>query len=62
MAKGHTYFWRKPGRRGEERKRFSATDVQGRSDAVAPWHEQVGHCLATYERIFGEGKGDSQQD
>ena len=24
MAKGHTYFWRKPGRRDEERKRFSA--------------------------------------
>ena len=24
MAKGHTYFWRKPGRRDEERKKFSA--------------------------------------
>ena len=24
MAKGHTYFWRKPGRRDEERKRFAA--------------------------------------
>lgn len=23
MAKGHTYFWRKPGRRDEERKRFA---------------------------------------
>ena len=24
MAKGHTYFWRKPGRRDEERKKFAA--------------------------------------
>jgi ribosome-binding protein aMBF1 (putative translation factor) len=24
MAKGHTYFWRKPGRRDAERKRFAA--------------------------------------
>ncbi len=24
MAKGHTYFWRRPGRRDEERKRFAA--------------------------------------
>jgi len=24
MAKGHTYFWRKPGRRDEERKQFAA--------------------------------------
>jgi len=24
MAKGHTYFWRKPGRRDEERKNFAA--------------------------------------
>jgi DNA-binding transcriptional regulator YiaG len=24
MAKGHTYFWRKPGRRDEERKKLSA--------------------------------------
>jgi hypothetical protein len=24
MAEGHTYFWRKPGRRDEERKKFSA--------------------------------------
>jgi hypothetical protein len=24
MAKGHTYFWRKPERRDEERKKFSA--------------------------------------
>jgi len=24
VAKGHTYFWRKPGRRDEERKRFAA--------------------------------------
>ena len=24
MAKGHTYFWRKPGRRDEERRKFTA--------------------------------------
>jgi transcriptional regulator with XRE-family HTH domain len=24
MAKGHSYLWRKPGRRDEERKRFAA--------------------------------------
>jgi hypothetical protein len=24
MAKGHTYFWRKPGRRDAERKEFAA--------------------------------------
>lgn len=24
MAKGHTYFWRRPGRRDEERKQFAA--------------------------------------
>jgi DNA-binding transcriptional regulator YiaG len=24
MAKGHIYFWRKPGRRDEERKKFAA--------------------------------------
>lgn len=24
MAKGHTYFWRAPGRRDEERKRFAS--------------------------------------
>ena len=24
MAKGHSYLWRKPGRRHEERKRFAA--------------------------------------
>jgi hypothetical protein len=24
MAKGHSYFWRRPGRRDEERKRFAA--------------------------------------
>jgi hypothetical protein len=24
MAKGHTYFWRKPGRRDAERKKFAA--------------------------------------
>ena len=24
MAKGHTYFWRKPGRRDEEREQFAA--------------------------------------
>jgi hypothetical protein len=24
MAKGHTYFWRKPGRRDGERKKFAA--------------------------------------
>lgn len=24
MAKGHTYFWRKPGRRDEERGKFAA--------------------------------------
>jgi ribosome-binding protein aMBF1 (putative translation factor) len=24
MAKGHTYFWRRPGRRDEERKTFAA--------------------------------------
>jgi ribosome-binding protein aMBF1 (putative translation factor) len=24
MAKGHSFFWRKPGRRDEERKRFAA--------------------------------------
>jgi ribosome-binding protein aMBF1 (putative translation factor) len=23
MAKGHTYFWRRPGRRDEERKQFA---------------------------------------
>jgi DNA-binding transcriptional regulator YiaG len=24
MPKGHTYFWRKPGRRDEERRKFAA--------------------------------------
>jgi len=24
MANGHSYFWRKPGRRDEERKKFAA--------------------------------------
>lgn len=31
MAKGHTYFWRKPGRRDAERKKFAALmrEVEG---------------------------------
>jgi hypothetical protein len=32
MAKGHTYFWRKPGRRDEERKRFAA--LIGKVEAI----------------------------
>jgi ribosome-binding protein aMBF1 (putative translation factor) len=32
MAKGHTYFWRKPGRRDEERKQFS--DLMRKVEAV----------------------------
>ena len=32
MAKGHSYLWRKPGRRDEERKRFA--DLMRKVDAV----------------------------
>jgi len=28
MAKGHSYHWRKPGRRDEERKRFARSMAQ----------------------------------
>jgi len=32
MAKGHSYLWRQPGRRDEERKRFS--DLMRKVEAV----------------------------
>jgi hypothetical protein len=35
MAKGHTYFWRKPGMRDEERKSFGRSNAPGRKDPAA---------------------------
>jgi len=44
MAKGHTYFWRRPGRREEERKRFA--DLMRKVEAVRIRHGMTKAQLA----------------